>query len=190
MEKNHHVVHSRSLSGDSGELCSFSRESVGWDWMSFSARRLAPGEVWEARHAGEEAIHVLLSGKGVVDWGAGQKAIGGRMSVFDGLPYALYLAPRDKVRYKATTACEIAECHVPAEGRFPSRLVTPADITTSLRRAPDRGRGLYARRQLVELPSAQTRCAPSSRRSRPRRNLLLPHQSPFCVRASTPVFFR
>src|SRR5215469_12577173 len=145
MEKNHHVVRSRPLCGDSGELVSFSRESVGWDWMSFLARRMAPGEVWETRHPGEETIQVLLSGKCVIDWGAGRKAIGGRTSVFDGLPYALYLRPGDCVRYEATTVCELAECHVPAEGRFPSRLVTPADVTTSLRG------GGNASRQIVDV---------------------------------------
>ena len=145
MEKNQHVLHSRSLSADSGELCSFSRQSVGWDWMSFSARRLSPGEVWETQHPGEETIHVVLSGKCMADWGAGQQAIGERKSVFDGFPYALYLAPGDRVRYEATTACEIAECHVPAEGKFPSRLVTPKEVSTSLRG------GGNASRQIVDV---------------------------------------
>lgn len=147
MENKQQVIHSRSLRDDSGELCSFSRESVDWEWMSFSARRLAPGESWETGHPGDETIHVLLSGKCVADWGAGGQVIGMRTSVFDGLPYALYLAPGDRVRYEATTITEIAECHVPAEGRFPSRLVTPKDVTTSLRG------GGNASRQIVDVIS-------------------------------------
>src|SRR5215468_6615135 len=145
MEMNQHVLHSRSLSGDSGELCSFSRQSVGWDWMSFSARRLSPGEVWETQHPGEETVHVVLLGKCLADWGAGRQTIGERKSVFDGLPYALYLAPGDRVRYQATTVCEFAECHVPAEGKFPSRLVTPKEASTSLRG------GGNASRQIVDV---------------------------------------
>jgi 5-deoxy-glucuronate isomerase len=41
--------------------------------------------------------------------------------------------------------CEIAECHVPAEGSFPSGLVTPKEINTSLRG------GGNASRQIVEV---------------------------------------
>jgi 5-deoxy-glucuronate isomerase len=133
MDANQYVVHSRRLGGDSGELIFFSRVEAGWDWMSFSARRLAPGEVWEVQHAGEESVHVLLSGTCEVDWSTDCQLIGERKNVFDGLPYALYLAPGDPARYTAKTICEIAECHVPAKGEFPTRMVTPREVGTSLR---------------------------------------------------------
>ena len=171
MNANQYVVHSRRLSGDSGELISFSRQAAGWDWMSFSARRLAAGEVWEVQHAGEESVHVLLAGMCDVHWGTSHYCIGERKNVFEGLPYALYLAPGERARYTARTVCEIAECHVPAEGGFPSRLLTPkgehlvagrrqrftadrgCDPSESPRAAPDRGRGLHAGRKLVQLPT-------------------------------------
>ena len=145
MDANQYVAHSRKLSGDSGELISFSRQEAGWEWMSFSVRRLAPGEVWEIKHAGEESIQVLLSGTCTLNWATHSHRIGARRNVFDGLPYVFYLAPGDQVRYTATTICEIAECHVPAEGRFPSRLVTPSDVSTSLRG------GGNASRQIVDV---------------------------------------
>ncbi len=145
MESGAHVVHSRKPSADSGELISFSRQQAGWEWMSFSVERIAAGKTWDAHHSGEESIHVLLSGRCSADWGSGPHTIGERNSVFDGLPYALYLAPGAKAHYKATSDCEIAECHVPAEGRFPSRLITPADVATSLRG------GGNASRQIVDI---------------------------------------
>ena len=145
MQTGAHVVHSRQLQGGSGELISFSRQDAGWEWMSFSVQRIAAGQAWEARHAGEESIHVLLSGKCAADFGSGPQSIGERNSVFDGLPYALYLAPGDRASYRATTDCEIAECHVPAEGRFSSRLITPEQVSTSLRG------GGNASRQIVDV---------------------------------------
>lgn len=148
MEPGAHVVHSRKLSGGSGELISFSRQDAGWEWMSFSVQRIAAGGTWDVRHDGEESIHVLLSGKCAVDWGSGSHPIGERNSVFEGLPYALYLAPGDKASYRAITDCEIAECHVPAEGRFPSRLITPEQASTSLRG------GGNASRQIVDVVPA------------------------------------
>ena len=145
MDTNQYVIHSHRLPGDSGELLNFSREAAAWDWMSLTVKRLAPGEVWETEYPDEEAAQVLLSGKCAVDWGSGSHSIGARKSVFDGLPYALYLAPGDRARYTAQTICEIANCRVPAEKKFPSRLVTPRDVTTSLRG------GGNASRQIVDV---------------------------------------
>jgi len=145
MDANQYVIHSHKLSGDSGELLNFSREAVRWEWMSLTVKRLAPREVWEVSYTDEEAAQVLLSGKCDVDWGTRSHSIGARKNVFDGLPYALYLAPGDRARYTANTVCEIADCRVPAEKKFPSRLVTPRDVTTSLRG------GGNASRQIVDV---------------------------------------
>ena len=113
--------------------------------LTVPPERLNFGEVWETEYPDEEAAQVLLSGKCAVDWGSGSHSIGARKSVFDGLPYALYLAPGDRARYTAQTICEIANCRVPAEKKFPSRLVTPRDVTTSLRG------GGNASRQIVDV---------------------------------------
>ena len=145
METNRYVIHSQTPSGDSGELLSFSRETVGWEWMSLTVKRLAPGEVWEIRFPGEESAQVLLSGKCKLEFESETHSIGARKNVFDGLPYALYLAPGAMAKYTAITICEIAHCRVPAEGRFPSRLVTPTDVITSLRG------GGNASRQIVDV---------------------------------------
>jgi 5-deoxy-glucuronate isomerase len=134
MEIGDSLIHSRSVpAGQSGELIQFSRHAVHWDWMSFSVRRLAQGGSWECHHAGEEAACVLLSGTCRLEWNNQHKEIGKRKTVFDGLPYALYLAPADRARFTAISPCEIAECHVPSQSQLPSRLVTPADVAVSLR---------------------------------------------------------
>jgi 5-deoxy-glucuronate isomerase len=140
------VAHSRKLSDSSaGELLRFSRQEAGWEWMGLEATRLNPGQTWNCHHSGEETVFVLLSGRCSVDWGAGVQNIGQRTSVFDGLPYAIYLRPGAQVQFTAASVCEIAACHVPAEGKFPSRLITPKDVQVSLRG------GGNASRQIVDV---------------------------------------
>ena len=146
MSEVQNVVHSRKLAaGQSGELIQFTRQSAGWEWMSFSVRRLVAGDAWEFHHPGEETACVLLSGKCSLHWGSHKDEIGGRTSVFDGLPYALYLSPGDRAHFTSLTTCEIAECHVPSRSAFPSRLIKPSDVVVSLRG------GGNASRQIVDI---------------------------------------
>jgi len=59
--------------------------------MSFFVRRLQPGNLFRTSTQHEEAAFVLLSGICNVDWSSGEKRIGKRTSVFNGLPHAVYL---------------------------------------------------------------------------------------------------
>lgn len=140
------IVHSqRFTDGRSGELLNFSRESVQWEWMSMSVRRMAPGESHEAVMRLEEGAFVLLGGRCSADWGAGAKTIGLRKNVFDGLPYCVYLPTGHQVKFKADTVCEIAECRVPSRAKGEPHLFTPADVIASLRG------GGNASRQIVDI---------------------------------------
>lgn len=140
------VVHSRHLpEGQAGELLRFTRESVQWEWMSMSARRLGPGESYESTTKGEEAAFVILGGRCSANWGRGAQAIGGRKDVFDGFPYCLYLPNGHSVKFKADTVCEIAECRVPSDAKREPRLVEPKDVVCSLRG------GGNASRQIVDV---------------------------------------
>ncbi len=126
--------HSRRLpAGQSGELIHLTRQSVGWEWMSFFVRRLLPREVWQAGYEREETAVVLLGGRCWADWGQGRKTIGGRKNVFDGLPYALYLPAGSLARLEAETECELAVCSVPSQAKLSPRLIVPEDVEVSLR---------------------------------------------------------
>src|SRR5271168_1490492 len=104
MEISPNVVHSRGLAdGESGELLYFSREQVGWEWMSLTVRRLSPGHSHTAKTNGEEAAFVLLGGRCKADWGEGERSIGERKNVFDGLPYCVYLPTGHRVTFTAET---------------------------------------------------------------------------------------
>ncbi len=113
--------------------------------MSFFVRRLQPGEQFRARTEHEEAAFVLLGGTCTVDWGASAKRIGKRKNVFDGFPYALHLPTGNHVVFTAETVCEIAECRAPSEARLEPKLVTPADVVSSLRG------GGNASRQIIDI---------------------------------------
>lgn len=146
MNDSDYLVHSRNLPPDqAGELLHLPRTAAGWEWMSFFVRRLQPGDVWSSRTEREEAAFVLLGGTGQADWGRGRQAMGKRGNVFDGLPYTLYLPAGHEVAFTAETSCEIAECRVPSEARLEPRLITPRDVTSSLRG------GGNASRQIVDI---------------------------------------
>jgi 5-deoxy-glucuronate isomerase len=146
MNRFEHVVHSQSLTdGSSGELISFSREEVGWEWMNFRVTRLNPGEVLVRGSHAEETVLLLLGGTCQADWGAGPQMIGKRQNVFDGLPYAIYLPAENQARLKAETVCEVAECSVPSQARLEPNLITPRDCNTGLRG------GENSSRQIVEV---------------------------------------
>ncbi len=140
------VVHSRRLPDDkSGEILGFSREDVHWQWMSMKVRRLAPGESYSATTNGEEAAFVILGGRCVADWGAEPQSIGKRKNVFDGLPYCVYLPTENAIKFTGETAVEIAECRVPSNAKLQPKLITPQDVTSSLRG------GGNASRQIVDI---------------------------------------
>ena len=146
MSKESSVVHSRELPPeDSGELLHLTREQAGWEWMSFFVRRLQPGNLFRTSTQHEEAAFVLLSGICNVDWSSGEKRIGKRTSVFNGLPHAVYLPHGYQISFTAETVCEIAECRVPSEAKLEPRLITPEDVITGLRG------GGNASRQIVDI---------------------------------------
>ena len=134
MSESDFLVHSRGLPPDQGgELLHLPRQEARWEWMSFFVRRLAPGEVYQARVEQEEGAFVLLGGTCIADWGRSPQRIGKRKHVFDGFPYTLYLPANHAVTFTAETACEIAECRVPSQARLEPKLITPAEVVSNLR---------------------------------------------------------
>src|SRR5258706_1633081 len=78
------------------------RESAGWEYVGFEVHRLADGEQRLFDEPGREQCVVVLSGR--VDASAGDRAwnaIGGRASVFDGLPAAAYAPARHRLSVRA-----------------------------------------------------------------------------------------
>ncbi len=142
------VVRAYNLPSDqAGEMVGFTRKQAGWEWMSFVATRLLPGQSIERTTVDEEMALVIMGGRCVANWGVGEQAIGSRANVFDGLPYTLYLPAGSHVTLKAETVCEIAECRVPSRAKLEPMLITPKDVETNLRG------GENASRQIVDVIS-------------------------------------
>ena len=131
--------------GRGGDLLRLSREEAGWDWMSLRVTRVMPGEKIESRTENEEMALVLLGGDCHLDWGCGKVEVQGRRDVFAGFPHALYLPNGNHLELEAESICEFAECRVPSTASLEPRLITPADVSSSLRG------GENASRQIVDV---------------------------------------
>ena len=109
-------------------------ENFGYEFLSFETRRLAPAEKYSNETADRELALVVLGGVCSVTSSRGEwHRVGQRATVFDGLPYTLYLPVRTSFSVSADAACDVAFCYARAEDEFPARLVTPAEVGIELR---------------------------------------------------------
>ncbi len=149
-------------------------EDFGYDFLSFATRKLEVGQKFWSETAGRELAIVVLGGVCSVTSSRGDwQGIGQRETVFDGLPYTLYLPIKTTFTVSADTACELAFCYSKAEEEYPARLVTPAHVGIEIRGGgnatrqinsmlpptisgaeADGGGGIHAGRKLVELSAA------------------------------------
>jgi 5-deoxy-glucuronate isomerase len=107
-------------------------ESAGWNFLSFMVVRLGPGE--EYRHAGDgrEMALVPLAGAGTARTD-GLSASLTRRSVFDAMPDVVYVPPGVDLAVSTVDGFEFALGGAPAEGRYPARLVRPAEMRSEVR---------------------------------------------------------
>ncbi len=106
----------------------------GFEDLSFSVRSLAQTQKYEGRTDGVELAIVVLGGICSVASSEGEwNRIGGRMTVFEGLPYTLYLPPGTSFTVSADTDCDLAFCYCRAEEHHPARLVTPDEVGIEIR---------------------------------------------------------
>lgn len=109
-------------------------DHFGFEFLSFETRKLAPGQQYSGETGARELGIVLLGGLCSVQSSRGEwKRIGGRASVFDGMPYTLYLSVNTTFTITADTHCDLAFCYSLAEQEFPARLVTPDQVGIEIR---------------------------------------------------------
>jgi len=119
----------------SGTWAAVTPETAGWNYLSFRVESLRAGESVDADTGSEEIAAVLLGGRARVETAEASWELGERSSVFEGLPWAIYL-PRDTAyRLDAATDLEAAICGARCERRFEPRLVTPSDVEIEVRGA-------------------------------------------------------
>ena len=124
------IVHGRE-----GEVLNvITAEEAGWEYVNFQALSLQASKTWGRETGSNEAVIVVFSGSLAVDSNRGSwRGIGSRPSVFDGLPYALYLPRQTSFTVAAQSDCEFGYAFVPAEEDHPAQLITPSDIEVEIR---------------------------------------------------------
>ena len=106
-------------------------EAAGWRYLHFGVR---DGSFSADTGAGEIAL-VPIGGRCRVEADGESWELGGRSSVFDGMPWALYL-PRDTpYRVEADGPLELAICGALCERRREPVLVRPEDVEIEVRGA-------------------------------------------------------
>jgi 5-deoxy-glucuronate isomerase len=102
-------------------------ESAGWELLSFGVR----GGSFADESGEFELALVVLGGRCRVEAEGETWELGGRASVFEGMPWALYL-PRDTA-YRVEGGAELAICGARADTRREPVLVRPEDVEVEVR---------------------------------------------------------
>src|SRR3712207_5467010 len=122
------LLHSSGTDGTPGELLNVTPASAGWDYTSLIVRRLAAGDTWTHATGPDEVALVPLGGTCRVTAGGDTWTIGGRASVFDGQPHALYLPRDSELTVTAESDLELAVCGARAERELEPVLIAPEDV--------------------------------------------------------------
>lgn len=134
------IRHVASGSGP-GTLLAITPEAVGWNYVSSSVVALVSGEGHHGDTGPNEVAVVPLSGTARFEFG-GQTHTVSRRDVFTEMPHVAYLPPRTAYTITAVDAFEFATGGVPAEGRYPARLFSPDELTSSVRGGANVSRGV------------------------------------------------
>ena len=109
-------------------------EDFGYEFLSFESRRLEAGQTYRSETKSRELAIVVLGGTCSVTSSRGDwHGIGQRATVFDGMPYTLYLPINTKFSVSTDSGCDLAFCYCRAEEEYPARLVTPAHVGIEIR---------------------------------------------------------
>ena len=145
------LVHPQAPDRD-GFIQHITPASAGWSYVGFSVLELPPGKVVSRPTDSTEVCLVILTGR--VRIHAGDKdfgLLGERQSVFDGLPWSVYIPAHSHWTMEAETAAEVAVCASPAEGKLPARIIPPSEVGEEVR-----GKGTNTRHVRNILPDTGT----------------------------------
>jgi 5-deoxy-glucuronate isomerase len=117
-----------------GTLIKVTPESAGWEYVGFEVLRLEAGRSVSRHTGGNEVCLVPLSGTCNVSAGDEEwQDLGGRESVFDGPPDALYLPPGTEYAIEASKDLEVALASAPADRGVERMRIGPEDIDVEIR---------------------------------------------------------
>ena len=109
-------------------------EDFGFEYLSFETRKLQPGETHNGETNDRELAIVVLGGVCSVFSSRGEwHNFGRRATVFDGLPFTLYLPVRTSFSITTDKGCDLALCYAKAEEEYLPRLITPDKVGIEIR---------------------------------------------------------
>jgi 5-deoxy-glucuronate isomerase len=106
---------------------------ASWRYLSFRVERLRDGEDVTCRTEDEEIALVSLGGRFAAESDGERWELGGRATVFDGMPSALYLPRDSEYTLSAIGAAELAVCGAHSERRLQPRAVPPDEVEIEVR---------------------------------------------------------
>ena len=107
--------------------------SASWRYLSFRVERLHEGDDVRRRTGDEEIALVSLGGRFAAESDGEGWELGGRATVFDGMPWALYLPCDSEYTLSAIGDAEVAVCGARADERLAPRAVTPDEVEIEIR---------------------------------------------------------
>ena len=133
MAQSRLLVHPKRSAGVTHRI---TPEGAGWRYVGFETRSLKAGETSALATDDKEVCIVILSGKARVQAGDfDSRVIGERKSVFEDLPWSVYLPPHANGTIEAASDCEVALCSAPATGKLNARVIPPSEVGTLTRGA-------------------------------------------------------
>jgi 5-deoxy-glucuronate isomerase len=128
------LIRPKSGSDSAGTVMDVEPEQVGFSYLKFAVHKLPAGATFSGKTDIYELGIVALGGRFAVSSSQGSwQDIGGRMHVFDGLPWTLYLPIGTEFTVTAKTDCDLAFCYCRAEEFHPAKVVGPADVKVEIR---------------------------------------------------------
>jgi 5-deoxy-glucuronate isomerase len=110
------------------------RANLEFEFLSFENRSLCAGEKYEGNTEHDELAIVMLGGVCSVESNRGNWGpIGGRTTVFDGMPFTLYLPIRTDFTITSEPGCDMAFCFSRAEEEHRPQLITPTAVGVEIR---------------------------------------------------------
>lgn len=129
MEQIEHLIRPN---GDSRVVLDVTPESANWEYLSFKVVALKTGQTHAVQTGSTEVALVPLAGNGVFIV-SGERFEVARDGVFTQKPHVLYVPPGREVTVEAVNDFEFAIGGAPAEGKYPVRLFTPAEMRVDIR---------------------------------------------------------
>lgn len=133
---SHLLIRSQLQDNEDGIITTVRSEEVGWKSLNMQVRRLSKGEqIWCHETGENELVLVILGGRCAVRSSNGNWLnIGRRASVFEGMPYALYLPRHCEFELEPLTEhLEVAAAWTATDEDHPAQLITPDQSKIEIR---------------------------------------------------------